>query len=600
MRILDTLFDNETPESSGEKQKAQREKELSELRELLLKPEQMQLEQLQERLDDPRQHAKEVGRVLPEAILLRSKQDQQITKTLTPILEEAVKASVRKNPRILVNTIFPVIGPAIRKAIATTLRGMVQSFSQMLEQTLSVKGLKWRFEAFRTGKSFAEVVLLQTLVYRVEQVFLIHRENGIALQHVAASGVAAQDPDLVSGMLTAIQNFIQDSFGEGKDGIADMLQVGERTIWIEEGSSAILAVVIRGNAPPDLRSTLQDVIETIHFEQEEELESFQGDTTVFETSRRHLEDCLQAQYERRKKSTSPAFWFVIASVLIGLLIILLLSIRGNRLWTSYVEDLRARPGIVVTTVEKKSGRHVIAGLRDPLAADPLELLLEAGLDSADVMMRWEPYHSFQPDLVLQRAKIVLNPPATVTLGFGNSMLTASGSAPHQWILETRQKARYVPGVMTFGESDLNIAEDEAIASLRERIEKQSIRFVRSSTQLVDAQNDALAALASDIQELLRLGRAQGKQVRIVIVGHTDTTGPEATNINLSQRRAGEMLSALTGEGLPEDVFSLLGIGSNEPVCEEITESDRERNRCVTFRVDMGHNNDQNITSEYPE
>ena len=269
---MDNTPHQKNPEPSGENRDTRTKDDLSELRNLLLKPEQTQLERLQQRLDDPRQQAREVSRVLPEAILLRSKEDQQITQTLTPILEEAVKTSVKKNPRILVNAIFPVIGPAIRKAIANTLRGMVQSFSQMLDQSFSLKGLKWRIEAFRTGKSFAEVVLLHTLVYRVEQVFLIHRDTGIALQHVAARGVVAQDPDLVSSMLTAIQDFIRDSFGEDRDGAVDTLQVGEHTVWIEEGPLAILAVVIRGHAPPELRTTLQDVIETVHFEQEDELE----------------------------------------------------------------------------------------------------------------------------------------------------------------------------------------------------------------------------------------------------------------------------------------------------------------------------------------
>ena len=43
--------------------------------------------------------------------------------------------------------------------------------------------------------TFAEVVLLNTLLYRVEQVFLIDRDSGILLQHVKAGTVAVQDAD---------------------------------------------------------------------------------------------------------------------------------------------------------------------------------------------------------------------------------------------------------------------------------------------------------------------------------------------------------------------------------------------------------------------
>ena len=55
------------------------------------------------------------------------------------------------------------------------------------------RSLKWRFEAWRTGRPFAEIVLLKTLVYRVDQVFLIHKETGLLLQHVVADEVRAKD-----------------------------------------------------------------------------------------------------------------------------------------------------------------------------------------------------------------------------------------------------------------------------------------------------------------------------------------------------------------------------------------------------------------------
>jgi OOP family OmpA-OmpF porin len=58
--------------------------------------------------------------------------------------------------------------------------------------------------ALRTGTSFAEVVLLNTLLYRVEQVFLIERESGLLLQHVRSAAVRTEDADMVAGMLTAI------------------------------------------------------------------------------------------------------------------------------------------------------------------------------------------------------------------------------------------------------------------------------------------------------------------------------------------------------------------------------------------------------------
>ena len=58
------------------------------------------------------------------------------------------------------------------------------------------------------GNTFAEVVLRHTLVYQVEHAFLIHGHTGLLIAHAAAENATSQDPQLVSSMLTAIQDFI--------------------------------------------------------------------------------------------------------------------------------------------------------------------------------------------------------------------------------------------------------------------------------------------------------------------------------------------------------------------------------------------------------
>ena len=151
----------------------------------------------------------------------------------------------------------------------------------LLRIASSAQGLKWRLEAWRTGKSFGEVVLLNTLLYRVEQVFLIHRETGLLLQHVVAGTSSIQDADMVSGMLTAIQDFVHDSFSSQQSDTLETLQVGGLTVWIEQGPRAILAGVKRRKRPQELRTTFHETLERIHLEFSRELESFEGDASVF-------------------------------------------------------------------------------------------------------------------------------------------------------------------------------------------------------------------------------------------------------------------------------------------------------------------------------
>ncbi|MCJ8279075.1 MAG: OmpA family protein, partial [Rivularia sp. ALOHA_DT_140] len=223
--------------------------ELSELRSLLLGVEPLKLNLFYERLDNPQVDAEDISKIIPEAVVLRTMQDDQLSEAMVPTVEQAIQSSVKRDINVLSDAIFPIIAPATRKAIETALDEMVQSFNYALEHSLSPQSLKWRIEAKQTGKSFAEVVLLRTLVYRVEQVFLIHKHSGLILHHVVASEVAVQDPSLVSAMLTAIQYFVKDSFNVRKHEGLHTLEFGELTIWIEQGPTTVLAGIIRGNAP---------------------------------------------------------------------------------------------------------------------------------------------------------------------------------------------------------------------------------------------------------------------------------------------------------------------------------------------------------------
>ena len=157
-------------------------------------------------LDDPEQLAIAVGRVLPAAIAQAAARDERLGQVLAP----ALGSSVRRDPNTLVDILHPLIGPAIGKSIDAKF----QRLNESLKYSLSWRGVKWRWEAWRTGVSFAEIVLKYTLVYRVEHVFLIHRHTSLLIAHAASQDATSQDPQLVSSMLAAIQDFVRDSFAE--------------------------------------------------------------------------------------------------------------------------------------------------------------------------------------------------------------------------------------------------------------------------------------------------------------------------------------------------------------------------------------------------
>jgi OOP family OmpA-OmpF porin len=569
---------------------------MAELRRLLIEPEQKQINNIIERLNNPRLRAREMSRNLTEAVRLRSAEDDSLTEALAPTVVTAFHSSVKKDPRPVAEAISPLMGPAIRRAISAALNAMVQAFDQALKYSLSWQGLKWRIEALRTGKSFAEVVLLHTLVYRVEQVFLIHKESGVLLQHIAAPAVETQDADIVSGMLTAIQeairNFARDSFGSAQEEQIDILNLGDREVWFEAGPQAVLAALIRGKAPETLRTEFfAPAIEAIHYEQRETLESFDGDNGPFEMSRPHLESCLQSQYEGQTdqaKFKVPFYiWLLLALVLAAIATWSFFAWRESRRWNDYLDKLRSQPGIVITEEGNRNGKRFVAGLRDPLAADPTMILKEqTRLDPNDVVSRWEPYQALVPQFVLARAKSLLEPPPGIELKFSDGRLSAEGIAPHQWIAEAQKLARAIPGVTAFDDSNLIDEDLKEPELLRRQIEQHFIRFVVGTTQIAPAQSAVLEDLSARIQKLVALAPSAGRTVKIEIIGHTDAEGDETTNQRLSEDRAARILSMLTASGISKEIFSLRGAASKEPLRPETSALDKEINRSVSFKVSL--------------
>src|SRR5580704_7423915 len=210
------------------------------LRSLLFADEQASLKALSAKVGDRASLARSVAAVLSEAAAIRARHDDSITRVLAPIVEPSLQQSVRKNPQPLVDALYPIMGPAIRRSISEALADMMQRFNGAVEQSLSPRALKWRFDAWRTGQSYATVVLLKTLVYRVEQVFLIHRKTGLLLGHVQADQIVVQDPDMVSGMLTAIRDFVSDSFHVADEDGVDAIRVGNLSVQVRVGPKAVL------------------------------------------------------------------------------------------------------------------------------------------------------------------------------------------------------------------------------------------------------------------------------------------------------------------------------------------------------------------------
>jgi len=581
------------PDERREPASAEDEQALAELRDILFHAERDELLALRERVHDPALRARDVGEVLPDAVELRGAEgpDESLTEALRPTVERTLKESVQRDPQVIAEALFPAMGPAIRRAITEYFRQLVQSFDQAMQHSFSVQGVRWRIEALRTGKAFSEVVLLHSLVYRVEQVFLIHRETSLILQHLIAPEVATHDSDMVSGMYTAVKDYMSDSFGAGEneklEGEALEAKLGDNWLWAEIGPRAALAVISRGQPPQSLHHKLSEVLEYIHAAFGPKLEKFTGDSSPFEAARDHLAGCFVSQ--RREHAIPPPRPYFVYSLVTVLVLFaawrVFLGVEDWR-WGRFVDGLREQPGYTITSFDRGWFKrfYEIRGMRDPQAEDPFALLEKQGLNPALADFQLSPYYSLDDALVRKRAVALLEPPPGVTLAVESGVLRARGEAPAEWSKALEARAMLIAGVKRVDNSGLLLPGQSDFVRQRGQLSGDRILFNAGSAEIRPDQRPALEGVAEHLKELDKLAQGMGEELSVEVVGHTDSTGPDATNQRLSQYRAARVLQTLVRSGLRAEILHPHGTGASEPLAGEGSEAERQINRCVTFHV----------------
>ena len=118
--------------------------------------------------------------------------------------------------------------------------------------------------------------------------------------------------------------------------------------------------------------------------------------------------------------------------------------------------------------------------------------------------------------------------------------------------------------------------EECVEQINAAVAQKKITFSPSST---DIEDDAMTTIDS-ISELLR----DCQTVKIEIGGHTDSQGREVMNQQLSQARADAVLNAIMARRVLTSNLTAKGYGETQPIADNGTESGREANRRIEFRL----------------
>jgi len=106
--------------------------------------------------------------------------------------------------------------------------------------------------------------------------------------------------------------------------------------------------------------------------------------------------------------------------------------------------------------------------------------------------------------------------------------------------------------------------------------KSDILFPVNSAVIQPGANDEITRVAQVL--------TQYPATTITIAGHTDSTGSDALNQDLSERRAAAVKNALAARGVAPSRMTAIGFGKSKPIADNATEAGRSLNRRVEITI----------------
>jgi OOP family OmpA-OmpF porin len=105
---------------------------------------------------------------------------------------------------------------------------------------------------------------------------------------------------------------------------------------------------------------------------------------------------------------------------------------------------------------------------------------------------------------------------------------------------------------------------------------EGVGFEVDSDRLTQESRSILDGIAADLKKYPGL--------TVELQGHTDSTGSDSYNLNLSQRRAESVRAYLIEQGVSASQLTAKGYGETQPVADNTTAAGRAQNRRVVMKV----------------
>lgn len=572
-----------------------KDKSLDRLKQILLADDQEKLQSVAAELEDIRRRIADKESLIESldpvlADLLERKiadSKDQMAEALAPVMGEAIRHQIRDAKEDVVDALYPVIGSTIRKSVAEAMKNLVESVNQKIDQTIRRGLVLKRIKSKITGVSEGELLVKDLLPFHIEQIFLIQKASGLLISHASAGNKNHEiDEDLISGMLTAIRDFVSDAFTSEEQELRE-IQYEDSKILLEIGRTSYLALVISGQEPEEFRDRLHGLSRKIHNRFYKTLRQFDGDPESSRPIEKSLNEFLQIFNTEKSESPPKSHHFMRYVFFILLALGLIFIFRAG---LSYVNDKKISQAIAFKVEQNpllknqdiefqvKNGHVHLTGHLSSLA-------LKAKIDS--IMRTIPAAKSIQNELHVDYSSQIKREIARRISERGGA-----GSIQPKFIVDNQDVIieGVVPTLQAKREVGLMISDIKGVRIVTNNLQvspnKLNIlnEYLRERTIYFDTGSQSLSEQSQKkLDEIIQAVNRE-KDIGILVQGHSDNSGNAQMNDKISRERAVVVTKYLISHGIPKDIIRVESYGNSDPITSNDTLEGKSKNRRVELRI----------------
>jgi len=581
-----------------------KEKSLVKLRELLFKEDLQKLKQLEDevvhlkaRLSDKEALLISLEPIIADLLerkIVNSR--NEMAEVLAPIMSAAIRHQIVEAKEDVIDALYPIIGKTIRKSVAEAMKKLVDSVNQRIDRVFKGKLFARQVKSKITGVSRGELFLKEALPFQIEEIFVIHKATGLLIKHVSAvESTASVDENLISGMLTAIRDFVAESFKTDTKADLNEIKYGDLKVILEMGRYTYLAVVISGIEPDEFRENLEKLERRIHNRFYKVFRQFDGDINACQEIVKPIQKFILTYNSAPLKAVAHSPKPYLRYILITIFAILVIGFTAFKLTDFFAQrkllkqvqsKLELIPELDLNTIEYKidDEKLLVAGqVQSIQVKNQISSALQSiqGLNNVEnqLTVHFSPPRKVQLEQNIHEKLM----PFEQLPGFhvhgiveGNHIII-EGEVPE---LQAKREIGFLMSEIQEAQVIINnlvvTKQQKSLPDSLQILQKELIFFNIDQIAVLPEQTAILDKLLKFSQDL--------ENIQIKISGYSDDLADSTYNLQLSEQRARSVANYFRANNFPPPNMHIHFYGEAYPIATNKTETGRAKNRRVEIEI----------------